>query len=83
MTPEEKLAAQWEARHDAAARHRGAAPAGVPEYLGHLHAQESLRSHPAGSPPRPARAGTEDPGPAPTRRQPSWLRRLFARRTGG
>jgi hypothetical protein len=82
MSAAEKLAVEWEARHDVAARHHHASPRAVQEYLSHQRAEER---HRAPAPQRHAAApepagGTEPPGRPP--RQPSWLRRLGSGRRG-
>lgn len=84
MTEAEKLMAEWEARHDVAARgHRGA-----PDVLQHYFAHERL-THPTGSraavgrvapePRQPARAAAA-PAPAPKRSR-GLLSGLFRRTT--
>lgn len=61
MTEAEKLMAEWEARHDVAARgHRGA-----PDVLQHYFAHERL-AHPTGSHAAAGRAAPEPRQPAPT-----------------
>ena len=76
MTPAEKLAAEWEARHDVAARGHVPDPAAVQHYLAESRTREAQRKagtpaaasvaadqHPA--PPAPAQAET---APSPRRR---------------
>jgi len=56
MTPGEKVAAEWEARHDVAARGRRSAPDGVQHYLA---------AHRAGAtPPAAPEGGSSGAGPA-------------------
>ena len=74
MSPDEKLIAQWEARHDAAARGRRPDPMAVQRYLGHAHADErthEVRPPPPESAPAPPRASAEPRRP--------WWRRLLGR----
>lgn len=78
MTPGEKVAAEWEARHDVRARGSHGNPAAVQEYLRHArseeHRQPAQHPHPAAQAPAPA------PAPVPaaeTTPKTSWLRRLF------
>ena len=79
MTPGEKAAAEWEARHDTRARGARSNPAAVQEYLQHERSieQEARRSPPA------RRSGAPAKTPAPSAGTPrrSWLRRLLRRRT--
>ena len=70
MTQAEKLAAEWEARHDVAARDRRSAPDVLQHYVAHERMVEGSGST---APPRGARRhegrGTGDPadaGPPPT-----------------
>jgi hypothetical protein len=95
MTPGEKVAAEWEARHDVAARGGHASPAGVQDYLRHRHTDELLgrgtgrpalpaTQEPAApptpsTPPPPEPAGTARPAPSPA---PRWWRRLLRRGPG-
>jgi hypothetical protein len=80
MSAAEKLAVEWEARHDVTARGHHASPRAVQEYLSHARAEESRRHVPEPSPAAPEPAERTEL-PAPPRRQPSWLRRLgFGRR---
>ncbi|MGX5654796.1 hypothetical protein ACWKWC_08510 [Geodermatophilus nigrescens] len=75
MSEDEKLIAQWEARHDVAARGHHPDPMAVQHYLEHTRTAERGRhdrpvTPPAGRPARPA--ASEQP------RRP-WWRRLFRR----
>lgn len=91
MTPGEKVAAEWEARHDARARGTQGNPAAVHEYLQHARSEERQHpapAHPHGTAPapgaRPPRApsSAEQTQPSPLRAKApgtSWLRRLFRR----
>jgi hypothetical protein len=59
MTRDERVAAEWEARHDVAARGAQASSAGVQDYLRHRHAEELLghpseHRHPSAPVPEPA-----------------------------
>jgi hypothetical protein len=46
MSPAEKLACEWEARHDVAARGRQVDPAAaLRHYLGHNRCEEEVRHH--------------------------------------
>ncbi|GAA4733848.1 hypothetical protein GCM10023328_11720 [Modestobacter marinus] len=76
MTPAEKLVAEWEARHDVAARgHRGA-PGAVQHYLAESRARDVQRpvaTAPAEVPARPApRAPHQAEAPAPPSRRRWW-----------
>ncbi|MGY1735011.1 MULTISPECIES: hypothetical protein [unclassified Geodermatophilus] len=78
MSEDEKLIAQWEARHDVAARGSHADPLAVQHYLSRAHADE--RGH--GQPVRPAAPPAADaPAPRPARPEPRrpWWRRLLGR----
>lgn len=85
MSPAEKVMAEWEARHDVAARgHRGS-----PEALQHYFDRSRLTPPPqpggVRTPPPPAQAAGERPDPAPSApaqprpRQGSLLDRLLHR----
>ncbi|GAB3309830.1 hypothetical protein GCM10027451_19960 [Geodermatophilus aquaeductus] len=80
MSPDEKLIAQWEARHDAAARGHRPDPMAVQHYLSHAHADE--RAH-AGRPVAPAAPEAARPAPhqevAQGEAKRPWWRRLFRR----
>ncbi len=79
MSADEKLIAEWEARHDVAARGHRPDPQAVQHYLSRAHADahgRPIRSR------TDAAAGTEGPArsAAPEERpQRSWWRRLTAR----
>ena len=79
MTDAEKRMAEWEARHDVAARGHRAGP----DVLQHYFAHERL-THPEPHPPHVSPAPPQDP-PARSGRTGSadrprgWLRRLFRR----
>ncbi|MGY1700269.1 hypothetical protein [Geodermatophilus sp. SYSU D00766] len=81
MSEDEKLIAQWEARHDVAARGHRLDPQAVQDYL--THARASERGRPAGSSSSGTRAAAAAVGPvAPVERVPprrSWWRRLLGR----
>lgn len=89
MTEAEKRAAEWEARHDVAARGRHSAPDALQHYVAHERltrdsAGDATRSHGAGAAPPPAPAQTgppvQDVAPAEGRRPGRWFRRLRRRR---
>ena len=72
MTELEKRIAEWEARHDVAARGRRAAPDIVQHYLAHERLTQGTRPRPAAAPAADAR-----PRPRPARddedaRTPCW-----------
>jgi hypothetical protein len=78
MSADEKLIAEWEARHDVAARGHRPDPQAVQHYLSRAHADEHGRParRPAGATP----AGAAVPAPAPEERpRRSWWRRLTGR----
>lgn len=79
MSPGERVAAEWEARHDVSARGSHGNPAAVQAYLQHTRSEEhqhpAQHVHPAAKP--AAQAGQPEPAP-----KPSWLHRLFHRRSG-
>jgi hypothetical protein len=53
MSPAEKLACEWEARHDVAARGKQIDPAGaLQRYLGHARCEDLLHDHPHHEHPR-------------------------------
>jgi len=53
MTPAEKVMAEWEARHDVAARGSRAAPGAIQHYLSESHSREACEraARPAPAPP--------------------------------
>ena len=73
MTELEKRMAEWEARHDVAARGRRAAPDVVQHYCAHERITQVARPRPAG-----ASAARRRPGPA-AEKPPGRLRYLFSR----
>lgn len=79
MTPGEKVAAEWEARHDVRARGSHGNPAAVQEYLQHARSEEHRHpaEHPHPHPAEQAPAPPAAPGEAP---KTSWWRRLFGHR---
>jgi hypothetical protein len=66
----EKLACEWEARHDVAARGRLADPAPVQHYLTHARCAEGLHPHPT----RAARPGRRPPETSVPPALRGWLR---------
>ncbi|MGY1744183.1 hypothetical protein [Blastococcus sp. SYSU D00695] len=88
MTTAEKLAAEWEARHDVVARGHAADPLALQHYLAHARADESAHRSPPPAPATPAAAARpvhDEPAPPPAPGPPSapartpWWRRLFGR----
>jgi hypothetical protein len=77
MSADEKLIAEWEARHDVAARGHRPDPQAVQHYLSRAHADEHGR--PTRPPTDAAAAGT--PASAPARQE--WPRRSWWRRLTG
>ncbi|SNS10911.1 hypothetical protein SAMN04488107_1409 [Geodermatophilus saharensis] len=81
MSEDEKLIAQWEARHDVAARGHRLDPQAVQDYLSHARATEHGRSAGSGHGATRAAGGSAGPvppaEPAPAPR--SWWRRLLGR----
>lgn len=79
MTEAEKRIAEWEARHDVAARGRRAGPAPVQHYLAHERLVHAEQPHPAGAfaTPPPRR-----PVPPAATSRPPRLRRLLHRLLG-
>jgi hypothetical protein len=78
MTEAEKRAAEWEARHDVAARGHRAGAETVQHYVAHERMTHPVRPHRAAEPVSPEAV----PRPVPPARQPrplSWWRRLFYR----
>lgn len=72
MSLAEKLACEWEARHDVAARGRITDVAPVQHYLTHARSEDNRHPRPAAHAPRPAAAGeTGRPVPMGLR---GWLR---------
>jgi hypothetical protein len=61
MSPGEKVAAEWEARHDVAARGRRGAPSAVQDYLAEARTREAPRVA-APSPPSPPSPSDPRPG---------------------
>ena len=88
MTPGEKVAAEWEARHDVAARGGHASPAGVQDYLRHRHTDELLgrgTGHPGPPPTQEPAASPTPPSPPPAPSPapaPRWWQRLLRRGPG-
>jgi hypothetical protein len=75
MTEYEKRIAEWEARHDVAARGRRAAPDVVQHYFAHERLTQACHPRPAG-----AHASNARQRPRPVAEQPpSRLRYLFSR----
>lgn len=75
----EKLAAQWEARHDLAAGRRSTDPMHVQHYLAHVRSEEALHEagHPSAAAPRPRaaqHAETPATGQHSDREHGSWRR---------
>ena len=75
MTEFEKRIAEWEARHDVAARGRRAAPDVVQHYCAHERLNEVCHARPAGASGATARRGPQPPAQKPAGR----LRYLFSR----
>jgi hypothetical protein len=85
MSEAEKRAAEWEARHDVAARGRRGAPDTLQHYFAHERlTQDATRSHGPGAAPPQAPATSETPvqDVVPTGRRGlgRWFRRLVGRR---
>ena len=80
MTEAEKRAAEWEARHDVAARGRRAAPDVLQHYLAHERLGHAAEPRPTGAHhgAEPRQPGELPAPPAPPSR--GLLRRLFRRR---
>lgn len=81
MSAAEKCMAEWEARHDVAARGHRAPPDALQHYVAHSRLTEPARPHPAGAAApthreRPAPPVAEQPRP----RTGSLLARLLRRR---
>lgn len=81
MTEAEKRAAEWEARHDVAARGHRAGPDVLQHYFAHERLIHAAEPHPAGGHPVPEPRQPAQQTPA-ARKSPSrgLLRRLFRRR---
>lgn len=90
MTEAEKRVAEWEARHDVAARGRRAGPDVLQHYFAHERLTHAAGPHPGAHPaaephvPEPSPAEPQPPvQSAPARPEPTsrgLLRRLFRRR---
>jgi hypothetical protein len=83
MTEAEKRAAEWEARHDVAARGRRAGAETVQHYVAHERLVHPAQPHPSAVPAAP-KAQEQPVQPASPSQQPrprprSLLRRLFRR----
>ena len=81
MTEAEKRAAEWEARHDVAARGRRDGAETVQHYVAHERLVHAAQPHPSGVHAAP-KAPEQPEQPAPPPRQPrlrSLLRRLLRR----
>jgi hypothetical protein len=72
MTLAEKLACEWEARHDVTARGRVADPAPVQHYLSHVRVADGSHPHAARSAHPPAAQRSRDASVPPALR--GWLR---------
>jgi hypothetical protein len=83
MSPGEKVAAEWEARHDVRARGSHGHPSAVQDYLQHARREE--QRHPSSAPqPRTVVPSEDGPTSEPAERpSSSWLFRLLHRRSGG
>ncbi len=78
MSADEKLIAEWEARHDVAARGHRPDPQAVQHYLSRAHVDEHGR--PTRPRPDATSAGTPASTPAPEERpRRPWWRRLTGR----
>ena|SRR5690349_123763 len=80
MSPGEKVAAEWEARHDVSARGPHGNPAAIQEYLTHARSAQLRHAPPAHPADEPPPAEQPSPPTAAEARPRSWLRRLFRRR---
>ncbi|MGY1815266.1 hypothetical protein [Blastococcus sp. SYSU D00820] len=69
MSLAEKLACEWEARHDVAARRRGGDPAPLQHYLTHVRCEDARSPARRRAAERPAR-----PVPAPRSPLSDWVR---------
>jgi hypothetical protein len=80
MTEAEKRAAEWEARHDVAARGHRAGPDALQHYFTHERLAHAAQPHPAGGHASPKPRQPVQPAPAPPQpRVRGLLRRLFRR----
>jgi len=80
MTEGEKRAAEWEARHDVAARGHRAGPDVLQHYFAHERLTHTAEPHPARAPHAPEpQQPVRPPSPAPASGVRSRLRRLFHR----
>lgn len=73
MSMAEKLACEWEARHDVAARGRVASPAPVQHYLEHARCEDNRHPHPVT---HGVREAAERPEPVVPLSVGGWLRSL-------
>ena len=81
MTEAEKRAAEWEARHDVAARGHRAGPDVLQHYFAHERLTHAAEPHPTGTHPVSEPRQLVQPAPAaPKPRSRGLLRRLFRRR---
>ncbi len=85
MTEAEKRAAEWEARHDVAARGHRAGPDVLQHYFARERLTHAAQLHPARENASPEPRQPVQPAPAPPRPRPrprvrGLLRRLFRRR---
>ena len=74
MSVAEKLACEWEARHDVAARGRSLAPAPIQNYLTHTRCEDSR--HPSRAGHRPRTEARNEPGNSVPLGVRDWLRSL-------
>ncbi|MEI4280869.1 hypothetical protein [Klenkia terrae] len=78
MSPAEKVAAEWEARHDAAARGHSGSAGAVQHYLAESRAREAQRggsgsaAHASTPPHSPAPVDPASSTPPPARRRRWW-----------
>jgi hypothetical protein len=79
MTPGEKVAAEWEARHDVRARGPQGSAAPVQLYLQHARREE--HRHATAARPHAVPTAPAEPPPAPAPKE-SWWHRLFRRPRG-
>jgi hypothetical protein len=71
MSPAEKIAAEWEARHDVAARGHHPSPDAVQHYLAEARTR-GMVAEPARRGPTPPPAAPPAPTPAGRRSRPWW-----------